>query len=95
MLFFMLFSVNENIWPAWFAIVFGIFYLTDFDKQSIDNIYISIVDGIIIGFFAIQGMALLFRPYDMVRYVGLYINPNINALFYLVSYTAFLHVPGE
>lgn len=90
MLVLMLFSINENIWPIWYAVVFGSFYMTEFDKNTEQSILRSISDGIILGFFAIQGIALLFRPYDFVRYTGLYINPNFNALFYLMSYSAFL-----
>ncbi len=90
MLALMLFSINENIWPIWYAVVFGEFYLTEFDKETEYNILQSIPDGLILGFFVIQGLALLFRPYDIVRYSGLYVNPNINALFYLMSYSALL-----
>ena len=90
MLILMLFSVNENIWPAWYAGMFGTFYIVDFDKDTEKNILLSIPDGIILGFFVIQGIALLFRPYDFIRYLGLYVNPNFNALFYLMSYSAFL-----
>ncbi len=90
MLALMLFSVNENIWPIWYAIAFGSYYLTNFDKDTEKCILLSVPDGIILGFFIIQGTALFFRPYDMVRYSGLYINPNFNALFYLMSYSAFL-----
>ncbi len=90
MLTLMFLSVNENIWPIWFAIIFGLFYLTEFHRETERIIYVSLSDGIILGFFVIQGLALLFRPYDVVRYLGLYINPNFNALFYLMSYSAFL-----
>lgn len=90
MLLLMFFSINENIWPIWYAVAFGTFYLTEFDKDIENTILQSIPDGIILGFFVIQGMALLFRPYDIVRYTGLYINPNFNALFYLMSYSAYL-----
>ncbi len=90
MLLLMFFSINENIWPIWYAVMFGSFYLTEFDKDTERNILLSIPDGIILGFIIIQGMALLFRPYDVVRYSGLYVNPNFNALFYLMSYSAFL-----
>ncbi len=90
MLALMFFSVNENIWPIWYAVVFGSFYLTEFDKDTEYNILQSIPDGLILGFFVIQGLALLFRPYDIVRYSGLYVNPNFDALFYLMSYSAFL-----
>ncbi len=90
MLTLMLVSVNENIWPIWYAAVFGSFYITEFDKDTEESIMMSIPNGIILGFFIIQGAALLFRPYDVVRYSGLYINPNFNALFYLMSYSALL-----
>ncbi len=90
MLLTMLFSVNENIWPIWYAVVFGVYYLITFDKDCEKCIWQSIPDGIILGFFVIQGSALLFRPYDIARYSGLYVNPNFNALFYLMSYSAFL-----
>lgn len=90
MLVIMFLSVNENIWPIWFAIIFGLYYVSDITLDTDRNIYMSIPDGIILGFFFIQGMALVFRPYDLVRYVGLYVNPNFNAMFYLMSYSSFL-----
>lgn len=83
-------SVNESIWPYWFLAMFGSFYLTNYNKETVKVIYCSLVDGLIFGFFAIQGTALIFRPYDIVRYSGLYINPNFNGLFYLMTYVAFL-----
>lgn len=90
MLALMLVSVNENIWPLWFAGVFLSYYFVDFNFKNEDIIYISIIDGLIIGFFVLQGLALLFRPYDVARYAGIYVNPNFNALFYLVTYSALL-----
>lgn len=34
-------------------------------------------------FFAFQGYCCVFRPYDQVRYIGIYNNCNLNGLFYL------------
>lgn len=49
------------------------------------------VNGFIISFFVIQIFAYGFRPYDEVRYKGLYAGRNINALFYLVTYIMILY----
>lgn len=90
MLLWMFFSRNEAFWPLWFCIIFGAYYVTEFDEKKEKLLYQSLVDGVIIGFFFIQGMALLFRPYDYGRYLGLFANENMNALFYAISYGAFL-----
>lgn len=90
LMIYMFASRNEAIWPLFYMIMFGGFYLTEYDKCIKLCIYKSISDGLILGFFVIQGLALLFRPYDEARYLGLFLNSNINALFYVVSYCAFL-----
>lgn len=90
MLAIMLVSRNEAIWPMWFGAMFGSFYLTEYDKEKKILIYKGLIDGVILGFFVIQGAALLFRPYDLVRYQGMYLNCNINALFYVTSFCALL-----
>ena len=53
-------------------------------------LFTSLVDGVIIGFFIVQGQAWLHRPYDKIRYEGMYSNCNMNALFYLVVFFAVL-----
>ncbi|MBR1860438.1 MAG: hypothetical protein IJ796_01045 [Lachnospiraceae bacterium] len=90
MLILMLASRNESIWPLWFLFMFGSFYLTDYGPERLKKLYLGAIDGVIISFFIIQGLALLFRPYDEARYLGMYLNPNINALFYTMSYCALL-----
>lgn len=90
MLILMFVSINENIWPLWYALAFGAYYFIDCDSGKNKSLYVSAIDGIILGFFTLQGIALVFRPYDVPRYQGLYINPNFNALFYIMSYSAFL-----
>ncbi len=89
MIILMLLSRNEAIWPLWFGAVFGCFYLTEYEQERKQLIYSGLVNGIILGFFVIQGAALLFRPYDIVRYQGMYLNCNINALFYVMTCCAF------
>lgn len=39
-------------------------------------------------FFAFQAFCCVFRPYDQVRYTGIYNNCNLNGLFYLVVLAA-------
>ena len=77
-------------WPKWFLFMFGCFYLTDFKEKDLNNLFVSMVEGIIVGFLLVQGYACLHRPYDVLRYVGAYGNSNINALFYLTTYAAVL-----
>lgn len=90
MIILMLISRNEAIWPLWFGVMFGGFYLTEYKILQKKLIIDGLIIGVIAGFFLIQGLALLFRPYDIVRYGGLFINSNMNGLFYTVSYSAFL-----
>lgn len=90
MLLWMLFSVNEDIWPGWYLVMFGLFYHTEYSKENMEVLKQGMLDGIIIAFFLLQGAAFVFRPYDIVRYVGIYSNCNINALFYGIVWIAFL-----
>lgn len=84
-------SVNRQIWPLWFLTMFGSLYLAPLKKENITEIVEGLVNGLIIGFFLIQGRAFLFRPYDLdARYRGHYTNPNVNAMFYLYIYIAWL-----
>lgn len=81
---------KEITWTRWFFLFFTCLYLTDFKKKDINNLLIGIVEGVIIGFLLVQGYACMYRPYDMLRYSGMYSNANINALFYLTVYGAVL-----
>ena len=90
MIIYMVLSRNEAIWPLWFGGMFGSYYLTDYTVEKESLILESLICGIIAGFVVIQGGALLFRPYDSVRYLGLFLNPNINASMYVLTYAAFL-----
>lgn len=90
MLLWMLFSVNEDIWPGWYLIMFEIFYHTEYGRENIEALKQGMLDGIIAAFFLLQGAAFAFRPYDVVRYSGIYSNCNMNALFYGIVWIAFL-----
>lgn len=81
---------NGEVWPLRFLFAFGAFYLTNFNREDVNMLFTSLADGIIIGFFIIQGQAWLHRPYDIARYEGMYSNCNMNALFYLVVFCAVL-----
>lgn len=79
----MILSRSDYIWPFCYLIMFGCFYLTDYTKEEQEDLFQGILNGIILAFFAFQGLCCVFRPYDVVRYTGIYTNPNLNASFYL------------
>lgn len=85
-------AVDDASWVRSILLFFAPFYLTNFKEKDLNNLYTGLAEGIIIGFLLVQGYALMHRPYDMgnYRYIGMYGNPNINALFYLVTYCAIL-----
>ena len=92
LLIWMFFSINEDVWPIWFLVMFGLFYHTDYSEETLEDLKQGLLNGIIIGFFLLQGAAFAFRPFDdgQYRYCGIYANCNINALFYCVVAIAFL-----
>lgn len=83
MMVLMVISRSDYIWPFCYLVMFACFYLTDFTHEEQKDMFQGMLDGIILAFFLMQGWCFLFRPYDVVRYVGVYNNPNLNALFYL------------
>lgn len=90
MLLFMIVSKNDLTWPIYYFVMFGCFYLTAYDEQEEKELFAGMLNGIILGFFVLQGMAIICRPYDRVRYAGIYRNPNRNGLFYLEVLAAVL-----
>ncbi len=90
MLLLMSFSRSGHLWPTAYLVMFGCFYLTDYTQKEREQLFQGMLDGIILGFFLLQGWCFVFRPYDAVRYVGVYTNSNLNALFYLVVLAAAL-----
>ncbi len=82
---------TDYTWPFAILCIFSCFYLTDFKKKDLNNLYIGMIDGLIIGFFVIQGQAWLHRAYDNdPLYLGMYCHHNANALFYVCVYCAVL-----
>jgi len=92
MLLWMFLSVNEDVWPLWYFVMFGLLYHTDYNRDDVEALKQGMLNGIIAGFFALQGAAFIFRPFDdgHHRYCGIYGNCNINALFYCVVWVALL-----
>ena len=80
-----------EIWQIWYAAVFLLFYMVEFAEEERRDLWDSLADGLIIGFFMLQIFAYGFRPYDELRYKGAFGNCNMNALFYLVTYIALLY----
>ena len=81
---------NDFDWTLPILVMSIAFYLTDFQKRDLHNLFCGMLDGIILGFVVIQGQALMHRPYDKIRYEGYYAQPSLNALFYLCAYCAAL-----
>lgn len=86
----MIFIRTDYDWPKAILMICVFLFLTDFKEKDLNNLYCGILDGIIVGFFVIQIQAWMYRPYDFIRYMGMYTHPNLNALFYLCAYCAFL-----
>lgn len=80
-----------EIWPFWYMVFFGLFYLIPFSENERKSLWNASADGLIAAFFGLQIFAYGFRPYDAVRYSGAYFNCNMNALFYMVTYIALLY----
>lgn len=91
MTFFMAISVNENnIWPVWYLVMFGIFYLTTYSEKERKALWDGMIDGCVFGCLCMFGLACLSRPYDELRYRGLHGNSNIAGVYYLVIYMMLL-----
>lgn len=90
MAFLMTFSKSGRLWPVWFAAMFGMFYVTRFTREKLEQLFEAMVDATIVAFFVIQIYAYGFRPYDVIRYLGAYPNSNVASLHYLVVYTMVL-----
>ncbi len=85
-----LFSRYDDRLTVMYPVCLGILYLISFSSQEKKDLENAVTDGIIIGFFIIQGLAFVHRPFDTPRYLGMYSNTNINALLYQTAYCAFL-----
>lgn len=90
MLLLMVFSRSDYIWPECYFVLFLCWYLTPQTSAQRANTVAGLVDGMILAYVFIQGHALLCRPYDRVRYVGNFCNPNNNCVFLCLCLAAIL-----
>ena len=88
MMLLMILSRSTYLWPISYLVMFGCFYLTDFSLEEKTDLFQGMLDGIILGFFVLQSYCFVFRPYDIVRYSGVFSNPNSNSLFYVIVLAA-------
>lgn len=88
---FMILSVSQRLWPLWFLLMFGSFYLTSYKPEDKKALWDGMVDGTILSFFCVQIYAYGFRPYDEVRYKGAFGGCNMMALYYLIIYMMCLY----
>lgn len=88
MMALMVVSRSHYIWPFFYMVMFGCFYFTGFTGEEQDDLWQGCLDGIILSFILFQGFCCVFRPYDMLRYVGIHNNCNLNALYYLAVLAA-------
>jgi len=83
-------SRYDGLWTwAFLALFIPLSILTISNKEQ-EIILQGMLYGIISSYFIMQGLAFIFRPYDIIRYFGLYNNTNMNALFYVIVFAAFL-----
>ncbi len=83
-------SRNEAIWPLWYLVMFGAFYVAPTSKMDLRKMLNGVVDGIIVSFFWVQIRAFLYRPYDTGAYYGHFTNNIVNGMFYALSLSALL-----
>lgn len=90
LLFLMVLSVHEKQHTLWYFLLFGSFYLIGIPEDRRDDFREGLLNGIIAWFFIQQIIAFGFRPYDYVRYRGLYSGETQNGLFYMIVFCAFI-----
>lgn len=88
MLILMIFSKSDYWWPECYFILFLSYYLTEQTPEQRTNAVKGMINGIILAFVAIQAHSLLFRPYDIVRYMGNFCNPSNTAIFLCICLSA-------
>lgn len=89
MLLLMQLSVHESLWPLWFLVYFGCFYLIGIREELEESFLQGMLAGLAIWFFVQQTLAFGFRPYDYPRYRGLYSGETQNGLFYMIAFCTF------
>lgn len=88
--FLMLFSRYDDYNGVLLCLSVLLIYFTDYTAGEWEGMIKALGSAIIAGFFVLQGLAFVFRPYDTLRYLGMYANTNMNALLYQMTYCVFL-----
>lgn len=88
-LLLMLLSINRTVWPGFYMLLFGCFYLIGIPRALQDEFMEGILGGLALWFVGQQCIAFGFRPYDYIRYRGLYLGETQNGLFYMTAFLAF------
>lgn len=83
-------SVHEGIVPLWYLLIYGGFAVIGIPKERTEDFFDGMLTGIILWFFGQQIIAFGFRPYDYVRYRGLYSGETQNGMHYMIVFCAFL-----
>lgn len=88
-LFLMLLSVNHTVWPGFYLLLFGCFYLIGI-PSGLESCFIEgILGGLALWFVGQQCLAFGFRPYDYVRYRGMYLGETQSGLFFMIAFCTF------
>lgn len=90
MFLLMFFSVHGGVFSLWLFLLFGGFYLIGIGNDNRDDFFQGMLNGIILWFFVQQTIAFGFRPYDHLRYKGLYSGETQNGMFYMMAYCTFM-----
>lgn len=85
-----LLCMRENGVFLWYFMMLGGFFLIGIGKKDWSDFFQGMVNAFIVWFFVQQTIAFAFRPYDYVRYRGMYSGETQNGLFYMLVYCAFL-----
>ncbi len=90
MFLLMFFSAHEGLEPVCYLAIFTGLHLIRIPERKRSDFFQGMLNGIILWFFVQQTIAFGFRPYDYVRYRGLYSGETQNGMFYMIVYCAFL-----
>ena len=85
MMVWMIIFRADYMWPIPYLGMFLALYLTPKTVSQREMIYGGLLNGLILAFILNQGFSMLFRPYDILRYLGNYSNPNHNCAFLCVT----------
>lgn len=85
----MLFSARKALWQLPYLVLFGGLYFIGIPESRKDDFLKGMLGGLAFWFLIQQVCAYAFRPYDYVRYRGMYTGETQNALFYMIVFCAF------